>query len=321
MTFRDAPASAMPRRGVSGTPRALHRRRRRLRGDQSARQKTSMAITHTDARGAVARRGWVEPMARTGYLTKGVVYVLIGVLAILAVTGAGSGAGEIGGPETAVRTIGEQPFGQVLLTIVGIGLFAYAAWRLVQAILDPERAALEGGKGVAKRIGWGVSGVLHAALGVAALQMAFAGRAPREGGSESWVGEVLSWDAGPVLVVAAGAAVILFALYEIYRAWTIDFTRHLKITQMTPTERRWSIRAGRIGLFARGVVLVIVGAGIVEAGLNARPGEAEGLGGALRDIAQQPYGAILLIVVAVGLVAYGVFQMVEARYRRIPTRA
>lgn len=278
-----------------------------------------MAITHPRAGTAEKARGWVEPAARAGYLTKGVLYMLVGVLAIQAVIGA-PGEGEVGGPGTAVRTIGEQPFGKVLLTIVGIGLFAYAAWRLVQAILDPEGNARDGAKAIAKRIGWGVSGVIHASLGVAALQMAMGERASAGGGSSSWIGDVLAMPAGKAIVATAGAIVVLYALYEIYRAWTTDFTRQLQITRMSPTERRWAIRAGRVGLFARGVVFLIVGAGIIQAGLAARPGEARGVGGALQEIASQSSGAVLLVIVAIGLVAYGLFEVVEARYRRIPGR-
>lgn len=279
-----------------------------------------MAITHPRAAGAAKARGWVDPAARAGYLTKGVLYVLIGVLALLTALGA-PGEGQIGGPREAVTTIGEQPFGKVLLTLVGIGLFAYAAWRLVQAILDPEGSARDGARALVKRVGWALSGVIHGSLGVAALQMAMGERASAGGGAQSWIGEVLAMPGGEAIVVIAGAAVVLFSLYEIYRAWTTDFTRQLQITRMSPSERRWAIRAGRLGLFARGVVFLIVGAGIIQAALGARPGAAGGVGGALREIARQPSGAALLTIVALGLLAYGVFQVVEARYRRIPVRA
>lgn len=278
-----------------------------------------MAITHPRAAGAARARGWVAPAARAGYLTKGVLYVLVGVLALQTVLGA-PGEGELGGPGAAVDTIGEQPFGKVLLTLVGIGLFAYAAWRLVQAILDPEGSARDGSKAIAKRIGWAISGVIHASLGVAALQIAMGERASADRGAQSWIGEVLGMPAGDAILVTAGAAVVLFALYEIYRAWTTDFTRQLQITRMSPTERRWAIRSGRFGLFARGVVFLIIGSGIIQAALGAAPGEAKDIGGALREIAGQPSGAALLTVVALGLLAYGVFQVVEAKYRRIPVR-
>lgn len=280
-----------------------------------------MGITSTSTAHALhPPRGWVAPLARAGLITKGIVHVLIGVLAIQTVVGS-RGEGELGGGETAVRSLRDQPFGQILLAIVGAGLFAYAAWRFVEAILDPERtSARDGAKGVAKRIGWGISGLVYTALGVTAMQLALGEPASSGEGAQPWIARTLSWEFGPLLVVSAGAIVVLYALYEVYRAWTIDFTKQLKVTQMTATERRWSVRVGRTGIFARGVVFVIIGAGVIQAGLASRPSEADGIGGALAEIASQPYGAILLFVVAAGLIAYGLFQLVLARYRRIPTR-
>ena len=117
---------------------------------------------------ALRNRPWLEPAARAGYVAKGIIYALIGGLAIAQVV---ESAGSIGGGRNAVQTIGQQPFGQILLVIIGVGLFAYALWRAVQAIFDPEDAQSDTG-GTLKRIGYGASGAVHAMLGVAAFQMA-----------------------------------------------------------------------------------------------------------------------------------------------------
>lgn len=275
-----------------------------------------MAITSTSPRARVRPRRWVEPAARAGYATEGVLYGLIGALALAAISGRG---GAIGGTETAQRTLADQPFGQVLLVLVGIGMFSLAAWRFVQAIRDPEGATRrDRKKGIAKRIGWAIAGVVHCGIGIAALQIAL-GEPTSSGGGREWVSRVLGWQPiGPVLVGLAGAALVLFALAQIYLAWTTDFTRHLRITEMTSSQRRWATRVGRLGLFARGVVLTIVGSGLVQAALDVRASETRDLGGALRELGAQPYGAVLLGVVAAGLLAYGVFELVEARFRRIP---
>lgn len=283
-------------------------------------KESAMAITSTAAtRGIHTPRGWAPPVARAGYVTKGIIHILIGVLAIQTVVGA-PGEGEIGGGDTAIRSIADQPFGQLLLGAVGLGLFAYAAWRFVQAILDPEGTAHDGAKGIAKRIGFAISGVIYGSLGVAAMQLALGESSSTGGGQQTWIAKVLAWDFGPALVVLAGAAVILYALFEIYRAWTIDFTKKLKVTKMSAKERRWAVRVGRAGLFARGVVLVIIGSGVIQAGLSSNAAQAPDVGGALQEIAAQPSGGVLLVVVAAGLIAYGVFQFVQARYRNIPSR-
>jgi hypothetical protein len=200
-------------------------------------------------------------------------------------------------------------------------MFAYAAWRLVQAILDPEgETRRDPKKGAAKRVGWATSGAVHGAIGVAALQMAFGnGRGRGEGG---WIADLMRWDHGPTIVAIIGVIVAAFAISQIYKAWTLDFTRPLRLTEMSSRERRWAVRIGRAGLFARGLVFTLVGIGMAKAGLAHDAGQASrGVGGALREIASHSYGTVLLAMVAVGLVAYGIHQFVEARYRRIPNHA
>jgi len=276
-----------------------------------------MAITSTTRRALSSPRRWVEPAARAGYATQGVLYGLIGALALAAITG---DDGAVGGTETAQRTLADQPFGQVLLVLVGAGMFALGAWRFVQAIRDPEGASRrDRRKGALKRLGWAASGIAHGAVGIAAFQLAF-GEPTGPGGGREWVSRVLALQpVGPVLIGLAGAALVLFALGQIYLAWTTDFTRHLRITEMTASQRRWATRAGRLGLFSRGVVFTIIGSGLVQAALNVSPGETKDIGGALRALGAQPYGAVLLGIIAAGLVAYGAYELVEARFRRIPT--
>lgn len=290
----------------------------------SERRQVLMAIRSTSPSRARApirapslSRRWVALAARAGYASKGVLYALIGALALGAISGQG---GAIGGHETATRALGEQPLGGVLLVLIGSGMLALAAWRAVQAILDPERATRRDPRtALLKRVGWIAGGIVHGAIGVAALELALGDRSPGASGRE-WISRVLSWHPiGPVLVGVAGSAVVFFALAQIYLAWTTDFTRQLRITEMTAAQRRYSTRLGRIGIFARGVVLAIVGSGIVQAALDAQPGKVSDLGSALRELGARPYGTVLLGIIAAGLFAYGLYEIVEARFRRIPS--
>ena len=271
--------------------------------------------------GHVARRAthgaphWIEKLARAGYAAKGVVYGLIGVLALMAAFGEG---GQVGGGQEAVRTIGSQPFGAFLLVVTGIGLAGYAIWRFVQAALDPENVGADA-KGIAKRLGYTGSGLMYGALAILALQIGLGGG--DGGGSEqTYVAKVLAEPFGQLLVGAIGVFVIAAGIYQLYKAYTAKFVRDLKTNEMSATERTWAERLGRLGYAARGVILPIIGFFVVKAAITYEPGQAKGIGGALATLASQPFGTILLIVVAAGLVAYGAFQLVQAKYRRIPSR-
>jgi hypothetical protein len=124
---------------------------------------------------------------------------------------------------------------------------------------------------------------------------------------------------GQVLVVGSGAAIIGVGLHELYQAYKAEFLEYLKLSEMGEKERKWTERWGRLGIVSRGVVFGIVGVFLIRAALQHDPQEARGLGGALQTLAQQPLGPWLLGAVAIGLVAFGLFMLSVARYRRIPT--
>lgn len=266
------------------------------------------------ARGAMAEaRPWIVALARLGYAARGVVYAVVGVLALRLAFGSG---GETTGAEGAIRTIAEQPFGKALLAVVALGLAGYALWKLVQAAANPEGET--GGKGAAKRLTALASGILYGGLALGAFRLLTGSGGGGEGDSaRSWTAEAMAKPFGRWLVVLAGVAVLAYGLRMISNAATESFMRHFAAAQMSPGERLWTRRAGKLGLAARGIVFAIVGGFLVRAGLDADPGEARGLEGALDSLAAQPYGPFLLGLVAIGLIAFGVYGLVEARYRRI----
>lgn len=268
----------------------------------------------SDARRAGRKASpWVERLARVGFATKGVVYGLVGALALAAAFNEG---GSVGGSKNAMQTIGAQPFGQTLLYIIAVGLAGYALWRIVQAVIDPENVGTDG-KGIAKRIGYVASGAIHGALCVAAYQMASGGGG---GGSskKTWVAQLLAEPFGAFLVGAGALGLIVFGLQQLHKAWTVDFTKKMKTAEMSPQERTWAIRLGRVGLAARGVILPLMGVFLMRAALQHDASEVKGLGATLREISSQPYGPWLLALVAAGLIAYGVHMLANAKYRRIP---
>lgn len=263
---------------------------------------------------------WIEWLARLGYAAKGLVYIIIGGIAVQAALGQGD---QVTGSEGALQSIARQPFGRVMLAIVALGLAGYALWRLVQAIRDPEHKGSDA-KGIATRVGYAISGLIHAGLALAAGRLVFGsgsggggGGGGAEGGVDSRTAMLMQQPFGPWLVGLVGLGIAAYGAYQLYRAYASDPAKRLSLTGMGATAREWVIRSARLGYAARGVVFGIIGFLLIQAARHFDPSDAVGLGGALRTLQEQSYGPWLLGAVAVGLVAYGIFELVKARYRRI----
>jgi hypothetical protein len=258
---------------------------------------------------------WIETFARYGYAAKGIVYCLVGLLAARAAFGSG---GSTEGTRAAIETIGEQPFGRILLAATAVGLAAYVLWRFLQAVLDTEGKG-NGFVGLVHRGGFLISGIAYSFLAWTSALLAL-GMPQGPGDSErEWTATLLSFPFGQAIVVAVGLTVIGVGLAHFRRAWRATFMRHYEHGEMSPRQRTWTRRIGRFGIAARGVTFSLIGTFFVVAGLEADPGEADGLGGALKTLARQPYGPFLLGIVAAGLFAYGFYCLTRARYRRFET--
>ena len=260
-------------------------------------------------RSAVHNNPWVEPLARFGYAARGVVYAVVGLLAIQAAFG---GRGQTTGQEGALQRIAEQS--RFLLVLMAIGLAGYALWRFVQAVLDPENKGTDP-KGIAQRGMMVASGIVYSGLAITAARLASGGGGGE--GSQGFTAELMTKPFGRWLVVLAGLAVIVAGFHQLKEAYTKKFRERLKLQEMNADEQRMATHTGQMGLAARGIVFLITGWFLVQAGLRFDPSQARGLGGALETLASQPYGPWLLGLVALGLVAYGAYSFLEARYRRI----
>jgi len=260
-------------------------------------------------------RGWIVPLARFGYAAKGVVYLIIGGLAALA---AFTGGGRTTDSRGAFEEILSQSYGKLLLGAVAVGMAAYAVWRFVQAVKDTENKGSDA-KGIARRIGYAVIGVIHIGLAYSAAQLVFGsgGGSRGDAASKEWTATLLAQPFGQWLVGAVGLGFIAFAVSQFYKAYTTKFREKLKTNEMDEKTQTFATRAGQAGLSARGVVFGIVGVFLILAAWHSNAGEARGLSGALRALEQQSYGQWVLGIVALGLIAYGFYMLVQARYRRI----
>lgn len=256
----------------------------------------------------------VEWLARMGYAAKGVVYAIVGVLAAQAAFGSG---GETTGTKGAVSHIGSQPFGQVLLALVALGLIGHVIWRFTQAIKDPEQKGAGAG-GLLQRAGFMISGWIYGllALYTISLLLGFFGDG-KGSGSSDLTAKLMSYQGGIWAVAIIGAIVVGVGATQFIRAYREKFKQRWKTSQMSREQEQWATRVSKWGLGARGVVFCIIGGFLIIAAWQSDPSEAKGLAGALDALAGQSYGPWLLGVVALGLICYGLYCLANARYRWI----
>ncbi len=269
-----------------------------------------LPVEEVQAKGeAVAQKRWFEWLARFGFAARGVTYLTMGVLSVEVATGSASNAGQQG----AFATLARQPFGGVLLTLVAIGLAGYAVWRLVHAAVGrgPERSDSRFERFAA--LGSGIAYIVLCAVAVKILL----GSGSSSGGSQKPAAGVLGWPGGTWLVGAAGVVLIGVAAYQGYRGVTRDFLKDAKTEEMRPGVRNAIESVGAFGHLARAGVFGLVGAFLISAAVNYDPNNAVGLDGALAKLAHRSYGPFLLGLVAAGLVAFGLYSLTDARYRRI----
>jgi uncharacterized protein DUF1206 len=266
------------------------------------------------ARGA-SNSPWVNALARIGLAAKGASFVIVGLLAGKLAVGAG---GTATSREGALNRLAREPFGETLLIALACGFAAYALWRFAQAFFDRENEG-EGPKGLAKRATYFGRGVIYSALAWTAVQIVTEAHEPRSQNERAReaTADVLGWPAGRWLVAGVGLCIAAVGIFNGYRGLTQSFEERLNTAEMSRTARDWVGRIGTIGMLARMVVFGLIGWFLVKAAVEYDAKDAIGLDGALQKLAHQTYGSWLLGVVAVGLVAYGIYGLVEARYRRV----
>jgi hypothetical protein len=261
---------------------------------------------------AVARRpefGW---LARAGLVARGVVYGIVGILALKLAVGSGGKATTQRG---ALMTLAREPFGKALLIATAVGLASYALWRLVRAGIGHGSEQDDSGL---QRIAEVASGVAYATLCVTAVKILTG--ANSRGGSNSpkqTTGGVLGWTGGTVIVGTVGAILIGVALFQGYKGVSKKFLDDSKTREMSREVKRAFTAIGVFGHLARMVVFGLVGYGLVKAAVDYNPRSVIGLDGALNKLLHNSYGPVLLGIVAAGLVGFAVYSIADARYAKI----
>ena len=265
---------------------------------------------------AARSAGPLEALARAGLAARGFTYVVISILAAqIALGGAAPSADQTG----AIEAVAAQPFGRVLLILLAFGFAAYALWRWSVAALGGRAGAGESStKRVARRIGAFATGVVYGGLCLTSIRVV-AGRSAtsstqRQQSTTAWL---LGLPMGRVLVLAIGIAAGIGGVVLAWWALSRKFERHLDAAKMAALVRRWATGLGVAGHSAGAVLLFLVGVFVIQAADTNNPTAVKGLDQSLRAFAGAPFGRFLVLAIALGLAAYGLYSFVEARYRRV----
>ena len=284
----------------------------RSTGDMELRELTARQA-HSAVKRAASNPS-IELLERIGYVTRGVLYFVMGALALGLALGVGGMATDQSG---SLTTLSSGAFGKILLLVFVIGLAAYSLWGFVRAIFDPLNRG-EHPAGIAERVGFAWSGIAYAGLVLFALELfAGTGRATSQDSTQSTVSKFFAYPAGEWAVVAIGLVSIAVGIGQFVLAKKATFKRDLKREEMSLAEKKFVDAMGRFGFFARGVTFTLVGWFVFQAGLHRDPTRVRGFGGAFVFLLSQPYGHLLLGVVALGFVALGLHSFGCARWMRL----
>ena len=257
----------------------------------------------------------MERTARFGLVAKGVSFGLVAFLAIELALGRGGKATD---REGALRTIADGSVGRLIVIALAIGFGAYALWRLAQVFLGHDVEERGGEAKWGKRLSSLGKAAIYAALCWTAIEiLTGSGNSGGSGGEQEATRGILGWPGGRWIVGAIALVIFGVALWNLYRGLSGKYEDQLKMGEMSDRERRWTRRIAVTGLVSRAVVFGIVAWFFFRAAADYDARQARGLDGALRKLAHEPYGQVLLAVVAVGLLAFGAFCLIQARYREV----
>lgn len=256
----------------------------------------------------------LEFLERTGYVVRGALYAVMGLLALrIALSQPGGAATDLNG---SLVFLISNPFGKVVLLVAIVGLSAYSAWGLVRAIYDPLHRG-SNPSGYMERLGFVSSAVSYAAIVIFAIKILVGFGAGSTDSTKQAVENVLNHPAGGLLTIIIGLIAIGIGLGQFVDSYRAEFKKDLKSSEMTEGQRNTAVVLGRFGMFARGVIFLIVGWFVLQAGIHHDPGQAQGFGGAFLFLLNKPYGHVLLGVVALGFIALGIHSLACARWIRL----
>ncbi len=255
----------------------------------------------------------LEIVARAGLIAYGVVHLLVGWLAVQIAWGASdSKSADTSG---ALKTLASQPFGKILLLLVAVGLVALALWQASEAIWGHHNR--DGAKRALKQVTSGAAAVIYVALAASAASFALGSGSSSSKTEKHATSGVLAWPGGRAIVVVIALILIGVGVASVVKGVRKAFAEEIDTSSMSPAARDGVARLGQIGYIAKGVALGLVGGLLSYATLTFDRQKTPGLDGAMQTILTQPFGRFLLTAVALGFLAFGVFAILQSRYRRM----
>lgn len=250
----------------------------------------------------------MEFLMRLGYVVRGLVYGMIGLLALQVVSGTG---GSLDDPQGVIATMGKSPFGTAVLYAILAGLIGYSLWGFIRAIFDPLHRGHDA-KGIALRVGYAASGISYLLLALATYGLIIGNTTAARNGAQTTQAQqtaatILTKPWGPAAVAIIGVLVIVIGAIQIFQGLSSTFEKQFNPYELSSYQQKWIDRLGRFGTAARGFVFGLIGLFLFLAGYNHNANQAQGIDGVLKALLHQPSGPWLLGIVALGLIAFGLY--------------
>jgi fumarate reductase subunit D len=256
----------------------------------------------------------LELLERLGYVVRGALYAVMGLLALgIALRIGGGRVTDLSG---SLVFLIRNPFGKLVLIVVAVGLAAYSLWGFTRAIYDPLHRGSDA-VGYAARLGFLASAVSYAAIVFFALGILIGSGGGSGASTQKTITTILTHPGGGWLTAIIGLVAVAVGLGQFLEAYRATFKEDLKGAEMTASERNVAIALGRFGMFARGVIFLIIGWFLVQAGIHHDPAQVQGFGGAFLFLLGQPFGRVALGVIALGFVALGLHSFACARWIKL----